>query len=106
MWSMIARRFSLNSGVVLDVKAEGYMAQCFRQLRPQQNLFQIGGCSVLVEGGEDVLLASLGRARRLLRVRERDGSHRHRRMDGAGGGRWLPRGLHVSRGARGVLADG
>ena len=87
---------------MLDVKAEGYMTQSLRQLLPQQNLFQVGGGSVLLEGDEDRFSSRLGSVRRLLGVRQCDGPSRLWRVDGVGGRRWLPRALHVSRSARGV----
>ena len=89
---------------MLDVKAKGDGAQRLRQLPPQQNLLQLGGRSVLLEGCEDRFWVSLvGRVRRLLRARQRDGSPGLWRVDGVGGGRRLSGGLHMSRGARGVL---
>lgn len=62
--------------------AEGYMAQSLRQLLLQQNLFQLGGGSVLGEGVEDRFYT----VRWLLRVCQSDGSPGPRGMDGVGGG--------------------
>jgi hypothetical protein len=89
---------------VLDVEPEGCRAQSLRQLLPQQDLLQLGGRSVLAEGVED----RFSRVRRLLRPRvcQTDGPYGFRGMDDVGGGRRLPRGLRVSRSARGVLGEG
>ena len=73
---------------MLDVNPEGYGAQSLRQLLPQQNLFQLGGRSVLLPGDEDLLLASLvGGVRGLLSIHQGDGSSWLRGMDGTGGRR-------------------
>ena len=54
----------------LDVKAESDVTQRLSQLLPQQDLFQLGGRSVLLEGGKDWFRVSLvGRGGRLLGAR-------------------------------------
>ena len=70
------------------VEAEGDRTQSLRQLLPQQDLFQLGGRSVLLEGGEDRFWVSLvGRGRRLLRARQSDRPSRLWAVDRVGGRR-------------------
>ena len=72
----------------LDVKPEGDWTQSLSQLLPQQDLFQLGGRSVLLERGKDRFRVSLvGRGRRLLRASQRDRSPRLWTVDGVGGRR-------------------
>ena len=82
MWLTIT---PLDSGRSIGVApAEGSRAQNLSQLPPQQNLFQLGGRSVQLEGGEDRFWVSP--IRRLLRVHQSDRSSRFRRIDGVGSG--------------------
>jgi len=63
VWLVIERdpySFSSGGGLgVASVKTEGCGTQRLGQLLPEQNLFQLGRRSVLLEGGEDVFWLSL-----------------------------------------------
>jgi len=72
----------------LSVDTEGDVTQSLSQLLPQQDLVQVGGRSVLLEGGKDWFRVSLvGRGRRLLRACQSDRSSWLWTVDGVGGRR-------------------